>query len=67
VERRASNLGADEITCLLETSELRRASVVEAALLKHFRRHAKSVNLRADSGGSSAEGPHHVYIALWFT
>lgn len=66
VEHRASGHEADEIACLLETSSLRRAAAVEDALLKHFRRHPKIANLRADSGGNAAEGLQHIYLALRF-
>jgi len=66
IERRASGHDADEIASLLETSSLRRAAAVEDALLKHFRRHPKNSNLRADSGGGTAEGRQHVYLALRF-
>jgi len=66
VENRASGLDSDEVVCLLETSSLRRAAVVEDALLKHFRGHPKSNNVRADAGGGATEClTQHGYVALW--
>jgi hypothetical protein len=65
VENRASGLDSDEVVCLLETSSQHRAAVVEDALLKHFRHHPKSKNVRADSGGNATEGLQHVYLAVW--
>jgi hypothetical protein len=65
VENRASGLDSDEVVCLLETSSLQRAAVVEDALLKHFKHHPKSNNVRADSGGNATEGLQHVYLAVW--
>jgi hypothetical protein len=61
---RASKFRADELVYLMDTSSVPRASAVEDALLKNFRGHPKSANVRADAAGPTVPGRQHVYLAL---
>jgi hypothetical protein len=65
MEGRSSDHGCHEIRCLYETQSVERALDLEDALIKHFHNHPKNNNDEAHSGGSTAEGIQHVYLALW--
>jgi proteasome lid subunit RPN8/RPN11 len=67
MEGRNSNHRSDDIRCLYETRSLERALDLEDALIKHFHDHPKNNNDQEHSGGNTAEGLQHVYLALWLT